>query len=211
MQLIIGNKTYSSWSLRPWLLMRHFQIPFKEILIKLDMEDTTTNIRKYSAASRVPVLQDGDLVLWESLAIMEYLNERFPEKRMYPADPKLRALARAYANEMHAGFGPLRQHLSFHAKRRLTNFDSSVAKGDIERIQSIFGECLKRSGGPFLFGEFSLVDAMYAPVVGRFQTYGVPVNDMSRGYCERVLGLPAMRDWYAGAEAEDFVAKDHEK
>lgn len=209
MKLIIGNKTVSSWSLRPWVLMKHFEIPFEEILVKLDLPDTTQNILKYSPTGKVPALIDGDFHVWESAAIMEYLNEKYPEKEMYPKDMRDRAIARALSMEMHAGFGTMRELLSFNAKKRHQNFDYSPALKDIERVKAIWTEQLKKSGGPFLFGSFGIVDAMYAPVVGRFQTYGVPVDGLVKNYYEAILNLPAMKEWYRGALAEDFEAANH--
>lgn len=210
LKLIIGNKTYSSWSLRPWLLLKHFMIPFEEKLIKLDLPTTNQEILKYSPSGKVPVLIDGDLILWESMAIMEYLNEKFPKKQMYPADAKQRAVARVIANEMHSGFSQLRQHLSYHCKKRYQNFDFSSAQLDIDRIKQIWTECLAKSGGPFLFGTFSIADAMYAPVVGRFETYGVPLEGILRRYSDAIMLLPTMKEWYEGAQQEDFIAVDHE-
>lgn len=210
MKLVIGNKTYSSWSLRPWLLMRHFEIPFEEILVKLDLPGTNAEIRRYSPAGKVPVLLDGEQAIWESLAIMETLHERFPEKRLYPVDPVRRARARSLANEMHGGFARLREHLSFHAKKSFPNHDLAPAAADIARVRELWTENLKAFGGPFLLGEFSIADAMYAPVVGRFVTYHVPREGLVREYCERIMALPAMREWYEGARAEDFIAPDHE-
>lgn len=210
MKLVIGNKTYSSWSLRPWLLMRHFGIPFEEILIKLDLPETSAEIRRYSPAGKVPVLIDGDLAIWESLAIMETLHERFPEKQMYPADPRRRARARSLANEMHSGFANLREHLSFHAKKSFPGHDLTPAMADINRIRQLWTESLTASGGPFLLGGFSIADAMFAPVVGRFVTYHVPREGLVGDYCDRIMALPAMREWYDGARAEDFIAPDHE-
>lgn len=209
MKLIIGNKTVSSWSLRPWVLMKHFEIPFEEILVKLDLPDTTQNILKYSPTGKVPALIDGDFHVWESVAIMEYLNEKFPLKNMYPKDLKDRAIARALSMEMHAGFGTMRDLLSFNAKKRHQNFDYSPARKDIDRVKAIWTEQLKKSGGPFLFGSFGIVDAMYAPVVGRFQTYGVPVEGLVKDYYEAILDLSAMKEWYKGALAEDFEAANH--
>lgn len=209
MKLIIGNKTVSSWSLRPWILMKHFNLPFEEILVKLDLPDTTANIKKYSPTGKVPALVDGDFVIWESAAIMEYLNEKFPEKKMYPEDVKERALARALSMEMHAGFSKMREILSFNAKKSHNNFNFGEAQKDIDRVKEIWTERLKKSGGPFLFGKFSIADAMYAPVVGRFKTYGVSVEGEVKAYCEAIMNLPAMKDWYDGALKEDFEATLH--
>lgn len=209
MKLIIGNKTVSSWSLRPWVLMKHFEIPFEEILIKLDLPETTEQIKKFSPSGKVPALIDGDLAIWESVAIMEYLNEKFPEKKMYPTDQKERALARSLVLEMHAGFGQMREHLSFNIKKSYQNFDHSPAQKDIDRMKELWTKQLKRSGGPFLFGEFTLVDAMYAPIAGRFKTYGVPIDGLVKNYCQNLLDLPAMKAWYEGALGENFIAALH--
>lgn len=209
MKLIIGNKTVSSWSLRPWIFMKHFEIPFEEILIKLDLPNTTENIKKYSPSGKVPALVDGDLIIWESVAIMEYLNEKYPEKKMYPTKTEDRAIARSLVMEMHAGFGNMREHLSFNIKKSYTNFDFTPAQSDITRMKSLWTEQLKKSGGPFLFGEFTLVDAMFAPIAGRFKTYGVPTEGLVKNYCESLLNLPAVKEWYAGAMNEDFVATLH--
>jgi glutathione S-transferase len=209
MKLIIGNKTYSSWSLRPWVLMKHFSIPFEEVLIKLDLPDTTVNIKKYSPTGKVPALQDGDLVIWESAAIMEYLNDKYPEKKMYPSKIEDRAIARSLCMEMHAGFSQMRQRLSFNLKKSYQDFDFGPAIDDIERVKALWTEQLQKSKGPFLFGEFSIADAMYAPVVGRFKTYGVPVDGVVKSYCEAVMNLSAMREWYDGGMKEDFEALNH--
>lgn len=209
-QLVIGNKTYSSWSMRPWVLMKHFEIPFDEILVKLDMPETSAEIRKYSPSGKVPALIDNGHVIWESLAIMEYLNEQYPGKKMYPQDSLERAYARSLANEMHGGFADLRKYLSFHSKKRFDNFDFTPAQKDIDRVKAIWLEALGKSGGPFLMGDFSIVDAMYVPVVGRFITYGVPVGGEVEDYTDRILNLPAVQTWYQDALLEDFVAPDHE-
>lgn len=209
MKLIIGNKRYSSWSLRPWILMKHFDIPFEEVLIKLDLPDTTTNIKKYNPTGKVPALIDNDFLIWESAAIMEYLNERFPEKKMYPVKPEDRALARALSMEMHAGFNQMREHLSFNVRNNFEDFDLSPAMEDIKRVKTIWTEALTKSKGPFLFGDFSIADAMYAPVVGRFKSYGVQVEGLVKNYCESIMSLPAMKEWYEGAMKEDFVAANH--
>lgn len=209
MKLIIGNKSFSSWSLRPWILLKHFEIPFEEVLIKLDLPDTTENIKKYSPSGKVPALKDGDFVIWESVAIMEYLQERYPEKALYPRDSKDRAMARVVSMEMHAGFPKLRENLSFNLKKSYSSFDVGDAHADIERVKAIWVSCLEKSKGLFLFGDFSIADAMYAPVVCRFKTYGVPLSGIVKTYSESILNLPAMKDWYEGASNEDFIAANH--
>lgn len=209
LKLVIGNKAISSWSLRPWIVLKYFQISFEEILIKLDLHDTTENIKKYSPTGKVPALIDGDLVVFESVAIMEYLNEKFPEKKMLPKDIKDRAQARSLMMEMHAGFFQMREILSFNNKKRHENFNYSMVQADIDRMTSIWEGQLKKSGGPFLFGHFTLVDAMYAPIPFRYQTYGVEVEGLAKKYCETLLSLPAMKEWYEAGLAEKFIAEKH--
>jgi glutathione S-transferase len=210
MHLIIGNKSYSSWSLRPWVLLKHFNIDFKETLIRLDQPNTPSEIKKYSPSGKVPALIDDGQLIWDSLAIMEYLNEKFPEKQMYPADAKRRAKARSITCEMHSGFLKMRTHMTFKAKARFSNFDYLEAKEDVDRVESIWTECLTEFAGPFLFGNFSIADAMYAPVVGRFITYDIPVNNTVKEYCSTIMNLPAMKLWYQGAQQETFIAANHE-
>lgn len=203
MKLIIGNKRLSSWSLRPWLLLTHFEIPFEEILIKLDEPDTRANITRYSPSGKVPALIDGDLTLWESLAIAEYLAEKYPRKKMWPADIKERALARAVSTEMAASFTTMRSHMPHDLKKELKDFDSSKAATDIARVQQIWHMCLERSKGPYLFGAFSIADAMYAPVVNRFISYGVKVTDtLCSEYMRTMRELPAHRRWIEQALIE---------
>ncbi len=210
MILVIGNKTYSSWSLRPWVAMTHFQIPFQEKLIKLGEPSTAEQIAKYSPSGWVPVLVDGDLTIWDSLAIMEYLNEKYPDKKMWPTEARLRARARAISNEMHSGFQAMRSIMSHHLKKKYTNFDWSGAKADVERVKEIWTTALRESKGPFLFGDFSIADAMYAPVVNRFITYGIPIEDNIKGYVEAVRNLPAHQKWIQDAMGEDFIVTKYE-
>lgn len=202
MQLIIGNKQYSSWSLRPWLVLRHFGIAFDETLIPLDQPETSSQIHRYSPSGKVPALRDGTVTVWESLAIAEYLNEKYPEKQMWPRDAGRRAWARSIANEMHGGFLTMRNHMPHDLKKKLTAFDWSPAKADIERVKEIWTECLRYSGGPFLFTSFSIADAMFAPVVNRFVTYGVPCEPPVQKYIDAIRALPAHREWIIAAEAE---------
>lgn len=202
MLLVIGNKRYSSWSLRPWLLMKQFEIPFDEKLIPLDQPSTTAEILKVSASGRVPALVLGDLTIWDSLAIAEYLNEKYPEKKMWPEDPAQRAFARSISCEMHSGFQKMREHLSHDLQKELKSFDFSPAADDIRRVKEIWTQCLKKSGGPFLFGHFTIADAMYAPVVNRFLSYGVPIEKEIAGYVDAIRTLPAHADWIRSAKAE---------
>ncbi len=204
MKLIIGDKNLSSWSLRPWLVLKHYQIPFSEVKIFLDRPETTNEILKYSPSGKVPCLLDSGLVLPESLAICEYLNDKYPDKQMWPGDIKKRAWARAISNEMHSGFQNLRTHMPHKIKERYPGFDTWKAQKDIERIEKIWAECrdAHRSSGPFLFGEFSIADAMYAPVVNRFRAYDVKASPWTKEYMNTMLKLPAMMEWEADALRE---------
>lgn len=203
MKLIIGNKRLSSWSLRPWLLLTHFEIPFEEIEIVLDVPTTRSEIAKYSPSGKVPALIDGDLNLWESLAIAEYLNEKYPQKNMWPKDSKDRALARAVSCEMASSFTTMRSHMPHDLKKELKDFDYSKAAADIARVQQIWRTCLEKSKGPFLFGQFSIADAMFTPVVNRFVSYGVKVTDtLCLEYMQTLLNLPAHRRWIEQGKIE---------
>lgn len=210
MILVVGNKTYSSWSLRAWVFMEHFQIPFKEILVKFDLPDTNKQIKKYSPSGFVPVLLDEGLAVWDTMAIMEYLNEKFPEKQMWPKDSHTRAKARSVSNEMHSGFQTMREVMSHHMKKKYENYNWSKAKKDVDRIQQIWTECLLEHGGPFLFGKFSIADAMFAPVVNRFITYGIPMEPVIQKYVDTIRNLPAHQKWINSALDENFTGKSHE-
>jgi glutathione S-transferase len=202
--LVIGNKNYSSWSLRPWLVMRHFGVPFEEVRLPLDTPEFERGIERWSPSGRVPVLHRGDLVVWDSLAIAEYVNEAFLDGRAWPSDRAQRAVARAASAEMHSGFQALRNELPLNCRKRAKNFvPSTEAKRDIDRIGELWRECRAHAGGgEFLFGDFSIADAMYAPVVLRFRTYGIALGDVERRYADAILALPAVREWLAAAEAE---------
>lgn len=208
LHLVIGNKAYSSWSLRPWIAMKAQGLAFRETVIGLQQPDTAAQIKKYSAAAKVPVLLHGAVTVWESLAILEYLADTFPEKAWWPKDPPARAHARAVAAEMHAGFSNLRGHMTMNIRKSVPNKSRPDAvNADIARIDALWKESRGRFGGeagPFLFGAFSNADAMYAPVVTRFKTYGVipTLDPICRTYCEAMLAHPAMKEWYAGAAAE---------
>ena len=209
MMLVIGNKRYSSWSLRPWVLMKHFNIPFEEKLIPLDQQDTEFNILKYSPSKKVPALIDADISVWESMAIMEYLNEKYPEKQLWPADTKKRALARSVANEMHSGFSAMRNLMSHDLQKIVPGFDYSAATNDVNRIMDIWRSCLLLSGGPFLFGSFSIADAMFAPVVNRFITYDVKVDTECAKYIMTLRELPAHKAWIDAGLVEKLIAPLH--
>lgn len=208
--LVIGNKCYSSWSLRPWLVMRQLGIPFDEVLIPLHEPDTKARILAYSPAGKVPVLKDGSLTVWESLAIVEYLAEARPDLAVWPRDKGARAMARSIAAEMHAGFQALRSACPMNLGKRFAARERGEAVArDAAHIAALwraarrcFGE---RSDGPFLFGAFSAADAMYAPVVTRFDTYGVAVDADLRAYMDAVLATAAFQAWRDAALAEPWV------
>ncbi len=209
--LVLGNKTYSSWSLRGWLIVRHCGMPFEEIVIPLDRPETKAEIRRYNPAGKVPVLHAGDLRVWDTLAIAEYMNERFPAAGLWPADPAARAAARSVAAEMHAGFAALRRLMPMDLRRPpgpmrgLASDDGLDA--DINRIQEIWTDCRARfgQGGNYLFGDFGAADAMFAPVVSRFVTYEVALNEAAAAYRDTVMTWPAMQDWIAAAKTEPWV------
>jgi glutathione S-transferase len=212
LKIVVGNKKYSSWSLRPWLVLKHTGAPFEEIVVPLDMPDTAENIRKYSPSGRVPALMDGDLTVWDTMAIAEYLNEKFPEQALWPRDPAQRARARSVAAEMHSGFANLRNDCSM---KILQQYPPKALRpetqAEVDRIVAIWEECLKRSGGPFLFGKQPCIaDAFYAPVVSRFRTYSIPVSGAAKAYCDTVWSWPALQAWVADAQRETLRAKFHE-
>ena len=213
LRLIIGNKNYSSWSLRPWIALKAAGIAFDETVISLDAADFKAQIIALSGAGKVPVLLDGDVRVWESLAILEYLADKFPQAGLWPAPEQARAHARAVAAEMHAGFVPLRRHLPMNVRRpvRPRPLDDG-AKADVARIETIWTECRAKfgAGGPFLYGRFSAADAMYAPVVWRLHTYAVNVQAATRAYMDALLSLPASRDWYEAARREPWVLEHDE-
>ncbi|MSP83264.1 MAG: glutathione S-transferase family protein [Alphaproteobacteria bacterium] len=207
-KLVIGNKLYSSWSLRPWLLMKILGIPFGETVIPLYEPGSKAAILALSPSGKVPTLIDGDVVVWESLAIMEYLADRHGELGVWPKGRAARAHARSVATEMHAGFMALRQACSMNLGKRYAATDRGEAvANDVARITAIFREARSRfgAGGPFLYGPFTAADAMYAPVVTRFETYGIVVDPVSRAYMNAVLGLPAYQEWHRGALAETWT------
>jgi len=209
LKLLIGNKNYSSWSLRPWILLRHFDIPFEELYISLNAANFADVVGRYNPALRVPVLIDGELAIWESIAICEYIAERFPQHAIWPRDARWRAQARVVSAEMHAGFAALRNHWPMNIRAILPGHGpEGQVKRDFERIAAIWHLALAESGGPFLFGEFSAADAMYAPVVTRFATYQVDLDFELQRYCDTVLGTPAMIQWSEAARAESEVLND---
>lgn len=211
--LFIGNKAYSSWSMRPWILLRHFDIPFTDETIRLDQPTTSTDIGQHSPNGRVPALAADDVLVWESLAILEYVAERFPDKEIWPADPEARAMARALSAEMHAGFQRLRQvcPTNYRRPQRAIDVPDDVRR-DVDRIEAAWATARARwgQGGPFLFGAFTAADAMFAPVVNRFWTYAIPVKPETRAYMDAVMALPAWQAWVEGAKAEPWFIDRHE-
>src|SRR5580704_13901237 len=208
LHLVIGNKNYSSWSFRPWLALKVAGIAFEETVISLEAKDFKARVTAITGAGKVPVLIDGDVHIWESLAILEYLAEKFPAAGLWPKDAAARAHARAIASEMHAGFLPLRRHLPMNVWRpvQLRPLDDG-AKADAARIDAIWSDCRARYGaaGPFLFGAFSAADAMYAPVIWRFHTYAVEVSAAARAYMNAMMALPAWGEWRDAARREPWV------
>ena len=218
MQLYIGNKNYSSWSMRPWLLMKHAGIAFEERKVRLGFEDGSpfkTTMLALAPSGRVPLLIDDGFAVWDSLAIAETLAERFPDKHLWPRDAQLRARARSICAEMHAGFGDLRSRFVMNIEaslpeigERLLREDAAAAR-DLARIDAMWDDALAQGGGPFLFGDFSIADAFFAPVATRVRTYGLPLGDRAAGWVQYILRLPAFLEWEREALAEhDFLVED---
>ena len=218
MQLYIGNKNYSSWSLRPWLLMRHAGIAFDELALRLSFEAGSpfkNALAAVAPSGKVPVLVDDGFAVWDTLAIAEYLAERFPEKALWPTAAKARARARSLCAEMHGGFQALRNGCPMNIEAELPEVgarllrDESGVRQDLARIIDMWQQQLDEAGGPFLFGAFSIADAYFAPVVTRIRTYALPVPATVAAYIDRILALPAMQQWVTQALAEhDFLAFD---
>jgi glutathione S-transferase len=211
--LTIGNKNYSSWSLRPWIAMKVAGIPFDEEVISLDAEDFKQRVTRISGTGTVPALADGDVHVWESLAILEYLAEKYPQAGMWPEGQKARAHARAIAAEMHAGFAALRRHCPMNMCRPVKRRELPLeVANDVQRIDRLWTDCRREfgAGGPFLFGAFGAADAMYAPVVSRFRTYQIDVGPVSGAYMQAVQALPAWAEWRAAARDEPWVLPNNE-
>ncbi len=205
--LFIGNKNYSSWSLRPWLLLRMADIAFDEVRIPLYADGSKAQILQHSPSGRVPALRDAaaDVTVWDSLAICEYIADKFPDLDLWPGDVVACAVARSVSAEMHSGFTALRTHMSMNCRERFAGKGRTPdTLADIARIQQSWNDCRARFGadGAFLFGRFSIADAMYAPVALRFQTYAVELDPVSRAYVDALLALPALREWISAGAAE---------
>ncbi|RXT45002.1 glutathione S-transferase family protein [Bradyrhizobium betae] len=208
LKLAIGNKNYSSWSMRPWLALRANDIPFVETVIPLytDNPADKEQILSFSRAGKVPVLVDGETVVWDSLAIIEYIAECYPEKKLWPDEAAARAHARSVCAEMHSGFVALRSECGMNLHRPIRPVMLSAdAKANVARIEEIWRECRARYGGPFLFGGFGAADAMYAPVVHRLRTYAIDVAPDTKAYMETMMALPAFQEWTREGLAETLV------
>lgn len=216
--LVIGNRNYSSWSLRPWLALKKTGRPFREEEVPLRQADTRARILRHSGAGRVPVLHHGPVTVWESLAICEYLAELFPDAGLWPADPAARAHARAISAEMHSGFGQVRHNMPMDLIRdRRRESRAHLAADEIARVATVWGEALRRwgargdgrgdggGGGPFLYGDFTNADAMYAPMVSRFRTYGVTLDETCTRYMNAVMDSAAFKEWEAAARKETAI------
>ena len=211
--LIIGNCNYSSWSLRPWLFLRHHNIDFAERHIALSTATTESELATYFSGGKVPVLLDGDREIWDSLAILEYLADRFPETQGWPTDTEAKAVARSVAAEMHSSFPHLRNALPMNCRRKFPHFKiSQETQSDIDRITTVWRFCRERFGenGPWLFGQFSVADCMYAPVVVRFVGYDVSLDPVSQAYVDTVYQSPALQAWIAKGKAEQEVIPEDE-
>jgi glutathione S-transferase len=219
MQLVIGNKNYSSWSMRPWVLMRALGLPFEEVKLRFDFgvdSPFRQAVARVSPAGKVPVLLlDDGFAIWDTLAITETLAELFPDAGVWPAEARARARARSLSAEMHSGFGALREHCPMNIEARLPEVGARVWAGqagvrrDVARIEQLWAEALQAGGGPFLFGRFGAADAFYAPVAMRLIGYALPMSDTARGYVERLRAAPAVAAWIADALAEqDYIAED---
>jgi glutathione S-transferase len=220
MRLIIGNKVYSSWSFRPWIVMKAFAIPFEEVLVQLRQGDTSDRIKAHSPSGKVPALVDGGTAIWDSLAIMEYLADLYPEKAIWPRDRLARAHARSASAEMHSGFQSLRAECQMTiTKRYAPRARSAAVMADVKRIIGLWREARDRFGskatdeaaGAFLYGAFSAADGMFAPVVSRFHTYAIPVDATALAYMAAVRSHPAYAEWVSGATAEPWLLVDNDE
>jgi glutathione S-transferase len=213
LKLVVANKAYSSWSLRPWILLAHFKIPFEEIVIPMDEPGTREAMLQHAPTGKCPSLHDGKVSVWESLAIIEYVAEQHPDVAIWPKGRAARAHARSLANEMHAGFQALREACPTNFRRAPKAIALSEAvKSDVARIEAAWADAREAFGkaGPFLFGRFSAADAMFAPVVNRFHAYAAPVSPATRAYMDAVMALTAWKAWIGGAEAEPWRIERYE-
>jgi len=211
LELFIGNKNYSSWSFRPWIALRQKQIPFREHLVPFDFKNGNPDFAAFSPSRKVPVLKDGSLTVWDSLAILEYAAELHPDAGLWPAERGARAAARSVSAEMHSGFPALRGACPMNMRRQAGGLDvSDAVRADVARIVDIWTECLETSGGPFLFGDFTIADAMYAPVVSRFATYELTDDPVVQRYHASMTGTDAWLAWQKDAVNEPWVVEEEE-
>jgi glutathione S-transferase len=211
--IYLGNKNYSSWSLRPWLALKQTDAAFDEEVIPLSEAATRSTVLRFSPSGRVPALKHGELTVWDSLAICEYLAETFPTAKLWPDDKAARAVARAVSAEMHSGFAALRDHLPMNMRSSFPNRGvTPEVQADINRITAIWRDCRKRfgAGGDFLFGGFTIADAMYAPVVSRFRTYKIELEAEAQAYADAVWALPALQEWLTAAKNEPMIIESAE-
>jgi len=213
LKLVVGSKAYSSWSMRPWMALAHFHIPFEEVVVPLYRPDTRERLLEFSSSGKCPVLIDGSTVVWESLAILEYVAEIYPRKAIWPRAKAARSMARAMATEMHAGFPALRERCPAQFARGVRKLELTPAvEAEVARIERLWGAARAKYGkaGPFLFGRFCAADAMFAPVVNRLHIYDIPVSAETRAYGEAIRALPAWKAWVADAEAETWRHQAYE-
>lgn len=211
--LIVGNKTYSSWSMRPWLVLKEFAIPFEETVVPLYRPESKPELLAHSPAGKAPSLRHGEILVWDSLAIIEYIAETFPDHAIWPKDRAARALARSLSAEMHSGFVALRKECPMNFRRAPKAIEpSEKVAPDVARIDAAWQDARARYGkdGPFLFGAFSAADAMFAPVVCRFAIYGLDVSPESRAYMSAIQALPSWKEWENDARAESWVIEQFE-
>ncbi|GJL94975.1 MAG: glutathione S-transferase [Hyphococcus sp.] len=211
LELIIANKKYSSWSMRPWLVLKTFEIEFMETLSEFDIPNNSAHFIEFSPTKKVPVLKHEDFTVWDSLAIVEYLAELFPEKNLWPEDREQRAHARAISCEMHSGFLALRDECPMNMAREVSPLAlSPEGKRDLARVESIWATCLDQSGGPFLFGRFTIADAMFAPVINRIEKYRLSSSATVEQYTTAIKTLPAWQEWEDAGKAEPWICENVE-
>ena len=206
--LIIGNKNYSSWSLRPWILMKHFQVNFKEKRIALFTDNTTDELTAYDSDLKVPILQDDDLVVWDSFSILEYISEQYLEGRGWPADKNARSIARSISSEMHSSYSNIRNELPMNCRKKFENIQlSQDATREVQRIKELWRKCRTEYGskGEWLFGEYSIADAMFSPIALRFDGYNIRLGGVEANYIKSVLGHPAIVEWVEAGKLEKEV------
>lgn len=211
--LVIGNKNYSSWSLRPWILLRHHKVEFEEKWVSLSVATTVEELVEYDSDYKVPVLKDDDLVVWDSLSILEYVSEVYLDDRGWPSDQKARSVARSVSSEMHSSFSNVRNELPMNCRKKFDNVNlSQEAEHEVERIKSVWRKCRREygSGNEWLFGNFSIADAMFAPVALRFSGYSIPLTGVEADYVESVMNHPGIVEWVEAGELETEVIEANE-